>query len=177
MARRPKFEAALDDAFEERKRELGRAPGLDETEVLRQQLFQSWMESGRFDELIAYIHWYYELDGGISDCSILSEALKKRGDLERIEKLFQGLISVRTAAFWRVWPKAETGHIGAMRESAKCMSLAMEAYAGLWHGYWSLNDEAGQLRTQQEMLQLQARAQPASAKQDRSKITKTKDSE
>lgn len=172
MARRPKFEAALDEAFEQRKRELGRAPGLDEIETLRQQLFKGWMDAGKFDELIDYIHWYYELDGGRGDCAILCEALIKRADLARIEKLFQGLISVRTATFWRFWPKAAEGHIGGMREAANAMSLAMDAYAGLWHGYWALKDEAGQARIQQEMLQLQARLQPPAAERARSRPAK-----
>ena len=171
MAKRPKFEAALDDAFEQRKGELGRAPGLDETETLRQQLFKSWMDAGKFDELIDYVHWYYELDGGRGDCAVLCEALIRRGDHARIEKLFQGLISERTAAFWRFWPQAAEGHIGAMRESANAMSLAMEAYAGLWHGYWALKDEAGQARIQQEMLRLQERARPPSSHGQRSKAT------
>lgn len=171
MAPRPRFEAALDDAFEVRKQELGRAPGLDETETLRQQLFKSWMEAGRFDELIAYIHWYYELEGGRADCAILCEDLIRQADQARIEKLFRGLISVRAEAFWRFWPKAAEGHIGGMRESAHALSQAMDAYAGLWHGYWALKDEAGQARIQQEMLQLQQAVRPSSGKQ-RSKAAK-----
>jgi hypothetical protein len=59
-----------------------------------------------------------------------------------------------------VWPKAQEGHIGAMRESAKYMALVMEAYAGLWHGYWSLQNEAGQHKVREEMLQFQARVAP-----------------
>jgi hypothetical protein len=36
----------------------------------------------------------------------------------------------------------------------------MEAYAGLWHGYWSLQNEAGQHKVREEMLQFQARVAP-----------------
>src|SRR5205807_1390725 len=101
-----KFERALDNAFEERKKELGRPPTLDETETLRQQLFQEWLLSERFDGLIDYLHWYYADHGGFGDCAILSEALRKKGDLLRIERLFNKLISIRTAQFWRLWPQA-----------------------------------------------------------------------
>jgi len=162
-----KFERALDNAFEKRKKELGRAPTLDETETLRQQLFQDWILSERFDDLINYIHWYYTDEGGFGDCSILSEALRKKGDLQRIERLFKKLISVRTTQFWRIWPKAKEGHIGAMRESSKFMATAIEAYAGLWHGYWSLDNEAGKDRVRSEMLQFQERIKPKSAKRQR----------
>jgi len=162
-----KFERALDNVFEKRKKELGRPPSLDETETLRQQLFQEWLLSERFDELIHYIHWYYADDGGFGDCAILSEALRKKGDLPRIERLYSKLISIRTAQFWRVWPKANDGHIGAMRESSKFMAAAMEAYAGLWHGYWSLDDAAGKDRVRSEMLQLQERVRPRPGKHDR----------
>jgi hypothetical protein len=159
-----KFERALDTAFEKSKKELGRAPTLDETETLRQRLFQDWLLAERFDDLIKYIHWYYTDEGGFGDCSILSEALRKKGDLERIERLFGKLISIRTTQFWRIWPKAKEGHIGAMRESAKFGATAMEAYAGLWHGYWSLDDEAGKARVQSEMMQFQERVRPKRGK-------------
>jgi len=159
-----KFERALDNAFERRKKELGRAPTPDETETLRQHLFQEWLVSERFDDLINYIHWYYTDEGGFDDCSILSEALRKKSDLQRIERLFKKLISVRTAQFWRTWPKAKEGHIGAMRDSSKFMATAIEAYAGLWHGYWSLDDEAGKDRVRSEMLQFQERIKPTSGK-------------
>lgn len=162
-----KFERALDNAFEKRKKELGRAPTSDETEALRQQLFLSWLLSERFDDLINYIHWYYPDEGGFGDCSILSEALRTRGDLQRIERLFNKLISIRTAQFWRIWPKAKEGHVGAMRECSKFMATAMEAFAGLWHGYWSLDNEDGKDRIRSEMLQFQERMKPKSGKQPR----------
>lgn len=155
-----KFDRALDDAFEDLQAKLARVPNSDEVGYLREKLFQDWMLAQRFDDLIDYIHDYYELDGGFADCCILSEALRKQNDLARIERLFEGLLRTRKSAFWRVWPKAQEGHIGAMRESAKYMSLAMEAYAGLWHGYWSLQNEAGQHKVREEMLQFQARVAP-----------------
>ena len=160
----PKFERALDDAYEDRKKETGIEPTVDETETLRAQLFHQWILSERFDDLIDYIHWFYEDEGGFADCSSLSEALRGKGDLARIERLFEKLISKRTKQFWRVWPHAREGHIGGMREAAKYMMTAMEAYAGLWHGYWSLDNQAGMDRVKSEMLQLQERVAPKSAK-------------
>jgi hypothetical protein len=156
-----KFEKALDNAFEKRKKELGRAPTVfTEMETLREQLFQEWLLAERFDDLISYIHWYHLDEGGIGDCSSLSEALRKKGDLQRIERLFNKLIQVRTTQFWHWWPKARQGHIGAMRTCAKFATWATEAYAGLWHGYWSLGNEEGQERIRLEMLQFQGRIKP-----------------
>ena len=104
-----RFETELDDAFEALKAELGRDPNSDEADYLRDKQFKDWIEAARFDELIDYIHDTYELGGGFGDCDILSEALRKRGDLARIEKLFNGLVASRKAALQRVQPLAQTG--------------------------------------------------------------------
>ena len=129
------FEATLDDVFDELEAMLGRPPNSDEEVELRERLFQSWLQSKRFDELIEYVHDHYELEGGFGDSSIVSEALRKEGDLSRIERLFVGLLKSRKKAFARVWAQAQEGHIGAMRDSAKFAAAIMEAYAGLYHGY------------------------------------------
>ena len=150
-----RFDEELDDAFEALKAELGRDPNSDEADYLRDKQFKDWIEAGRFDELIEYIHDAHELGGGFGDCDILSEALRKRGDRARIEKLFDGLVASREAALGRVRPLAQAGHIGAMRESAAYLSATMDALAGYYHGYWSLDDEAGKARIKDEMLRLQ----------------------
>ena len=149
------FETSLDDAFDELEQKLGRLPNSDEEAELRDGLFKSWITLKKFDELIEYVHDHYELDGGFGDASILSEALKRADDLTRIEKLFEGLLKTRKKAFARVWAHAQAAHIGAMRESAKHMSAIMEAYAGLYHGYWSLQNEAGMEKVKADMLYFQ----------------------
>ena len=90
-----RFDEELDDAFEALKAELRREPNSDETDYLRDRQFKDWIEAGRFDELIDYIHDTHELGGGFGDCDILSEALRKRGDRARSEKLFDGLVASR----------------------------------------------------------------------------------
>lgn len=151
-----KFETALDNAFDELETNLGRPPNSDEEAELRDKLFHSWIKSMRFDDLIDYIQDYHEFDGGFGDASILSEALKRAGDLPRIETLFGGLLKARKKAFSRVWSQAQEAHIGAMRESAKHMAAVMEAYAGLYHGYWSMQNEPGMARVKAEMLYFQS---------------------
>jgi hypothetical protein len=159
-----KFESALDEAYDDLEGRVGRAPTEDETETLRQTLFKQWMDAGRHDDLIDYIHDYHELEGGFGDCCILTEALKRNGDLARIERLYEGLLKKRLTAFWRLWPQAQAGHIGAMRGSAAHMAAAMESFGGLWHGYWALGDEAGQAAVRERMLQLQDRKVPRAGK-------------
>jgi hypothetical protein len=149
------FESALDDAFDEMEAKLGRLPNSDEEAELRDGLFHTWIKSERFDELIEYVHDHHELEGGFGDASILSEALKRTGDLARIEKLYEGLLKARSKAFSRVWTQAQAGNVGAMRESAKHMAAVMEAYGGLYHGYWSLQNEPGMAKVRAEMLYFQ----------------------
>lgn len=150
------FESTLDDAFDELEAKLGRPPNSDEEAELREGLFRTWIQAARFDELIEYMLDHYELEGGFGDASILSEALKRAGDLPRIETLFGGLLKSRKRAFARVWKQAQEAHIGAMRESAKHMAAVMEAYAGLYHGYWSMQNEEGMAKVKTEMLHYQA---------------------
>ena len=152
-----KFDEALDEAFDRKNAEQGRPPNTDETNELRDRLMLDGIKAERFDDLIDHALDTFELEGGFGFCASVSEALRKKNDLSRIERLFRGLVSSRSAAFWKAWPKAQEGHIGAMRESARHMSSAMEAMAGLWHGYWSLKDEAGMRETQEAMTTLQAR--------------------
>jgi hypothetical protein len=164
-----RFEAALDDSFDELEKKLGRMPNSDEAAELRDRLFQSWVQSSRFDELIEYIQDYHELEGGFGDCSIVCEALKRAGDLVRIEKLFEGLLKARKMAHSRVWSQAQDGHIGAMREAATHLAAVLEAYAGLYHSYWSLQNEEGMARVKAEMLYFQAnRADPSRPRRNRS---------
>lgn len=151
-----KFEAALDDAFDDLEAKLGQPPNGDEEAELRDRLFRAWIDAAQFDELIDYILDYHELEGGFGDASILSEALKRTGDLARIERLFESLLTSRKKAFSRVWSQAQEAHIGAMRESAKHMAAVMEAYAGLYHGYWSMHNEPGMARIKGEMLHFQS---------------------
>ncbi len=155
-----KFDLAFDEAFDQKEAELGRPPNTDETEELRDRLMLDWIRAERFDDLIEHALDTFSLEGGAAFCASLSEALRKKRDLARIERLFRGLTSTRSAAFWKVWPKAQEGHIGAMREPAKYMSSAMEALAGLWHGYWSLQNEDGMRETQEAMMKLQAHEKP-----------------
>lgn len=156
-----KFERALDRAFDDRAKQLGRAPtSFSEVSTLRERLFSDWLVAERFDDLIAYIHEQHIDHGGEADCAIMSEALRKKRDLVRIERLFNKLIAARTAQFWRWWPKAKQGHLGAMRTCAMFAGSATEAYAGLWHGYWSLDDAEGQARVEAELLQFQDRIKP-----------------
>jgi hypothetical protein len=51
---------------------------------------------------------------------------------------------------------AETGNIGAVKESAMHLTQALSALTGLYHRDWQLQDEAGKDRTKSEMLRLLA---------------------
>jgi len=153
------FDLTLDQACDRKHSEVGRVLFLDEIQELKDRQFIEWIKAKRFDELIEYVLDEFEIEGGFGYCSSISEALRKHDDLPRIERLFEGLLGARKKAFWAIWPKAQQAHVGAMREAARHAASVMEAFSGLWHGYWSLKHEAGMQNTQDAMLRFQAREQ------------------
>ena len=80
-----------------------------------------------------------------------------------MHSLFRGLISARARAFWRSWPQAEQGQIGAMRDAARYHASCMEAYAEYYHNLWTLQLTEAERDLKQEMLRFQARQRPSVA--------------
>ena len=152
-----RFYIAVDDLVDRTEKEGGRDLFEDEVKALEDGLFVEWIRSERFDDLIEHALAEFDIGGGEAFCASLGNALAKRGDAERFERLFLGLARTREATFWRTWKNAQGGHIGAMKESARHLAEALTAFAGLYHCYWHVKDEAGMEKTKAEMLRLQSR--------------------
>jgi hypothetical protein len=165
------FFDAVDDACDERTSALKRNLFWDEVRLIEDTLFLEWLKADRFDDLIDHALDEYDIQDGEAFCASLSEALAKGGDRTRFERLFLGLTKTREAAFWRAWPKAQEGHIGAMKETARHQASALEAMAGLYHCYWVIHDEAGMESVKNNMLRLQARQKPARPKRSETSET------
>lgn len=155
------YAAALDEACEARSGELNRALDADEAEEVENRLFKSWLEAGRFEELVEYAHDEFELQDGEAFCASLGNALCKAKNPALAERLFAGLAKSREDAFWRVWPQAQRGHIGAMKEAATHQANTMKALAELYRCWSALDDEAGKSRVKGDMLRVQERKRPA----------------
>jgi hypothetical protein len=151
------FPRELDKAFARRMKELGRDLTREEGEVLEGKLFESWIEAGRYDELICRMHAVYDREGGLVECVVLGEALQKAGDIARIDALFQGLIKRRANAFWANWKQAQAGHPGHMRGCARQAAELMDVYLEYYirAANLGLDDRKDQIR--QKMLAFQAR--------------------
>lgn len=155
-----RFYKAVDDLVDSASKALGRDLNGDEVTLQQDTLLMEWIRQERFDDLIDHALDEFDIADGEAFCGSLGNALAKRGDAARFERLFLGLAKTREAAFWRTWPKAREGHIGAMKESAMHLTQALYALAGLYHCYWHVKDEAGKERVKAEMLRLQARSEP-----------------
>lgn len=155
-----KYSEALDQACDDRAAELRRALDADETEEVENRLFKAWIDAGRFQELIDYAHDEFELQDGEAFCALLGQALCKEKNPALAEQLFAGLARSREDAFWRVWPQAQRGHIGAMKEAAIHQANTMKALAELYRCSSALEDEAGKSRVKREMLRIQERGKP-----------------
>jgi hypothetical protein len=138
-------------------KELGRVLFKEESDALEGELFESWVAAKRYDELIRRMHAIYDRDGGLEECIVLGIALQEAGDYERIDALFQGLISRRVKAFWANWERASSGHPGHMRGCAKQASDAMEVYLEYYIRLANLGQHEKKEALLAEMLAFQAR--------------------
>ncbi len=153
----PTFAVELERLWAKRAKELGRDLTGDESRVLDGQLFQSWIDAGRLDELIRTIHANSGRDGGLEDIVVLGYHLREIGDEERIHSLFGGLVSRRVKAFHAWWPRALQGHVGCMREAARASAQAMDAYVEYFHSLERLGLESQRDALREEMQRFQAR--------------------
>ena len=151
------YSDAIDEAYEKLSAKLGRELSSDEIEELEGRLLQSWVGAGRFKELVEYAQDEFELQDGEAFCTSLGNLLCKVGEVALANELFRRLAQAREAAFWRVWPKAQLGHIGLMKEAAIHLANAMKSLAELYRCYAAVGDEQGKNRVKAEMLRLQDR--------------------
>ncbi len=160
------FFTAVDDACDEQAAALKRSLNSDETRLIEDKLFVDWLKAGRYDDLIDHALNEYDLQDGVAFCASLGEALAKAGDHGRFERLFLGLAKTRESSFWRTWPRAKEGHIGAMKETSRHLANALDSLAGLYHCYWVTNDSSGMESVKAQMLRLQARQRPSRTKSE-----------
>lgn len=151
------FSSAIDAACEGLAAELGRDLHSDEIEEIEDKLLRAWIDTARFNELIEYARDEFELRDGEVFCSSLGSALCRTKNSELARDLFSGLALAREAAFWRVWPQAQAGHIGAMKEAANHLANSLKALSELYRCYSALGNGPGMAQVQAEMLRLQAR--------------------
>ena len=163
------FPRELDVVVGRRMKEFGRTLTRQESEVAEAELFQRWVNAGRYDELIRRIHAVYDREGGHEECVVLGHALQQAGDVERIEALFQGLIKRRVKAFWSNWELAKSGHPGHMLGCAKQSASAMETYLEYYIRVANLGLEERKEQLRQEMLAFQARDGVVGASASRNK--------
>jgi hypothetical protein len=158
------FPSEFDSAWRKRKKELGRELSSQEGEQVEGELFESWIASRRYDELIRRIHHEYGVEGGLHECAVLGYALREAGDVERIRTLFSGLISRRTKAFWDSWPSAETGHVAQMLLASQRMASTMETYLEYFHSLTALDMQSESEQVRSDMIALQTRIKPKTAR-------------
>ena len=158
------FSVELDVLLRKRQAELGRELTGDELEVAEGELYRAWLHAERFDELITKFLYEHGRDGGLVDCIVLGNALRKAQDVDRIHKLFRSLVTRRTNAFWQSWPKAAKGHIGHMRDAARYMAAAMDAFTEYFISLDALGLVAEKEALRAEMLALQDRVRPKKPK-------------
>lgn len=151
------FSVEFERRYRQRAKSLGRDLGKEESVELEAQLFQDWIDAGRFDELIRTVFSNHGREGGEDQIVVLGYHLRARRDAAHIHALFGGLISRRVKAFYEWWAKARDGHVGGMREAAKSSAEAMYAYAEYFISLDALGMKAEMEALRAEMLRFQAR--------------------
>ena len=153
----PSFSIEFDRLWTKQAKELGRDLTKDESRELDGRLFQSWIDSGRLDELIRTILANSGRAGGLEEIVALGYHLRQCKDEARIHTLFRSLISIRVKAFHQWWPRATDGQVSCMREAARSAAEAMDAYIE----YFNSLDQLGLIEQKEvlreEMKRFQAR--------------------
>ncbi|TAJ50940.1 MAG: hypothetical protein EPN60_02225 [Nevskiaceae bacterium] len=162
-----RFHDVVDSLSDAKRKALGRDLNFDEIEETENGLLNEWLTTERFDDLIDHALDEFDVGGGATYCALLSQALCKKGDVARVERLLCGLILAREANFRRTWKSAQSGHIGAMKESARYFACTMESLAELYHAYWALGNERGKEEVKAGMLRLQTREPSGIARANR----------
>jgi hypothetical protein len=152
-----RYLSIVDGLCDKRTAELKRDLFGDEVLTIQDQLLDDWIRAELFDDLIDHALEEFEVSDGQVFCAVLGKALCDKRDRARIERLFLGLVILRETAFWRVWPRAEEGQPGGVKEAAQRMTAALESLAELWHCYWVLGDQEGMESAKSEMLRVQSR--------------------
>lgn len=158
----PTYSVEFERLWAKRAKALGRTLTAEESRVLDGELFQSWMDAGRLDELIRTILANSGREGGEDEIVALGYHLRETRDQARIHALFRGLISRRVKAFHEWWPRASEGHVGGMREAARASAEAMDAYVEYFNSLDRLGLHAERDALREEMKRFQAR-EPAKA--------------
>lgn len=158
----PSYSVEFERLWARRAKSLGRDLTQEEARVLDGELFQSWIDAGRLDDLIRTILANFGRDGGLEEIITLGHHLRKTHDQARVHTLFRGLIARRVKAFHSWWPRASQGHVGCMREAARASAQAMDAYIEYFLSldHLGLHEQREDLRA--EMVRFQAR-EPAKA--------------
>jgi hypothetical protein len=153
----PSFSVEFERLWAKRAKELGRDLDKQETRELDGQLFQSWIDTGRLDELIRMVFANFGRDGGLEEIIVLGHHLRETRDEVRTHALFGGLISRRVKAFHEWWPRAQTGHVGCMKEASRASAEAMDAYCEYFISLDALGLVPEREALREEMKRFQAR--------------------
>ena len=106
------------EAFRKKEIELNRGLTYLEQSRLEDDLLSEWLENNRIDDCLNYILWNYEVYGGNGWCKLLASKLEDARDVNRIHKLFRGLIPGRQKQFWFHLPYAKKGSITSIANAA-----------------------------------------------------------
>lgn len=153
----PSFSVEFERLWAQRAKELGRDLTKEETRELDGQLFQSWIDAGRIDDLIRTILANSGRAGGMEEIIPLGHHLCKARDESHVHTLFRGLISRRVKAFHDWWPRAQEGHVGCMKEASRASAEAMDAYCEYFICLEALGLHAERESLRDEMKRFQAR--------------------
>lgn len=151
------FSAELERLWVKRSKELGRPLTSEESRKLDGELFQSWIDAGRLDELIRTILANWGREGGLEEIIVLGHHLRETKDAARIHSLFRQLLSRRVKAFHAWWPKAAQGNVGHMNSAARAAAEAMDIYVEYFNSLDALGLLSEREALREEMQRFQAR--------------------
>ena len=104
---------AMSDEMGRVEKATGPARNMDEHGRVSQAertVFDQWLTEERFEELVYWLHSNYDSGGGDEYINRLSQKLIELRDVRLLKRLWRGVITIRTEAYWssrrysEVWP-------------------------------------------------------------------------
>ena len=126
---------------EKKAQALGREAEYYDFEEQERLVFIEWLDNERFDDAITYVLYDYERGGGQEWWNDIRFELEKKKDVNRLHRLFRGLIPGRIDRYKISLPHAHASLAGNMAEAIEEKGEALRALFEYFRAMTLLGEE------------------------------------
>jgi len=156
--------------LDEKIKSLGRKLNYREYERIEEDVLHSWFENERLDDVMEYVLFNFDTNGGNDLRKFLSHELVEERNAKKLHKLFRGLIPGRMNAFWTQLSSPSKGSIGNITFASSAKAETLEVMLEYYNAMLELGEEDAASKIKEEMLQFNSEEKKKPSKPDPRKI-------